>query len=283
MTRKLSYLIGILLFVSLTAILMAFTTDQNANVVIGQQTFNWNLPNAPAPTSSTLNNLGHIYYDGTYLFVADYENNRVLIYNGIPSGFNQQASVVVGQPDFVSDCANQGLVTPQAYTLYEPLGVASNGTTLLIADSGNNRVLIYSPIPTTNDASAIWVAGQSTFTSAVTAATSTGMNTPYDVCYAGTTMVVADGINNRVLLFNHVPAGNGTAANWALGQTSLTGHVAGNGSVTQMYVPQGVCFAGTTLVVADSGNNRVLLFSPMPAGNGWPPITWSARPGSAPP
>lgn len=259
---------GILVMGSMAVALCAFVSDQSANVVLGQQLFTGNLPNSPSPSNASLNNIGHIYYDGTYLYVADYGNNRVLIYNGIPSGLDQPANVVIGQPDFISDCPNQGLSTPEAYTLDGPVGVASNGTTLLIADSANNRVLIFSPIPTSNDASAIYVAGQGSFTSAAATTTSAGMDDPADVCFAGTTMVVADNFNNRVLLFSHVPTGNGTAANYALGQATLNAHVAGNGTATEMYEPQGVCFAGTTLVVADSGNNRVLLFSPMPAANG---------------
>ena len=48
------------------------------------------------------------FLDGTKLFIADTRNNRVLIYNSIPTENNASADVVIGQPDMVSNSANQG-------------------------------------------------------------------------------------------------------------------------------------------------------------------------------
>lgn len=128
-----------------------FTTGVSANTVIGPQTY-------------TLNNPYSTYTDGTKFFVADYTNNRVLIYNTIPTSSNTPADVVVGQADFNSVAANQG-ITPAANTLSDPRSIYTVGTKLIIADSGNYRVLVYNTIPASNNAFADVVIGQADFAS----------------------------------------------------------------------------------------------------------------------
>ncbi len=43
-----------------------------------------------------------VWIQGSKLFVADTQNNRVLIWNTIPTQNNQPADVVLGQPDFTT-------------------------------------------------------------------------------------------------------------------------------------------------------------------------------------
>ncbi len=72
------------------------------------------------------------------LYVADYENSRVLRY---PAG-STTADRVYGQPDFTSRTINTGGVS--ATSLYFPDGVAVDGTGgLYVADDWNNRVLFF--------------------------------------------------------------------------------------------------------------------------------------------
>ena len=47
-----------------------------------------------------------VYSDGTHLFVADYDNNRVLIWNNIPTSNGQAANMVLGQPNMTSSLAD---------------------------------------------------------------------------------------------------------------------------------------------------------------------------------
>ena len=77
------------------------------------------------------------FSDGSRLYLADQTNNRVLIWNSIPTASNVPPNVVVGQPNLEST----GLAST-ASNLWHPAGVYSNGTQLYIADSGNSRVLI---------------------------------------------------------------------------------------------------------------------------------------------
>ena len=71
-----------------------------------------------------------------------------------------QANLVLGQPDFIS--SNPG-ITSQGMNL--PTAVASDGVHLAVADTSNNRVLLWNTIPTQMDQKADVVIGQKDFTS----------------------------------------------------------------------------------------------------------------------
>jgi len=84
------------------------------------------------------------------LYVADTGNNRVLAWKNA-GGFTAAtvADLVIGQRDLYSISA-QGPANPNAVLsngLYEPTGVAVDGSgNLYVADAGNNRILRY-PAP----------------------------------------------------------------------------------------------------------------------------------------
>ena len=82
--------------------------------------------------------------DGTHLAVADTSNNRVLIWNTIPTQADQPADVVVGQKDFSS----LKPVVADATSLRAPQGVWLSGGKLYVADTLNNRIMIWNTIPT---------------------------------------------------------------------------------------------------------------------------------------
>ena len=115
------------------------TNGMNASYVLGQPNFT---SSTAATTQSGLNNPHGPGYDPTNnrLFVADYLNQRILIYDvsTITNGMN--ASYVLGQPNFTSSTAattQSGLNHPSD-TTYD---VSANR--LLVADFYNARVLIF--------------------------------------------------------------------------------------------------------------------------------------------
>ena len=129
-----------------------------ADVVLGQGDFTHNTSNDDdqdgtedsMPSDRTLN----YPYDGVFckndqLFIADYDNNRVLVWNTFPTTNFAPADVVLGQVDFTgstaNDADNDGTedATPSATTLYEPKGIYIEGDKLIVADGGNYRYLIY--------------------------------------------------------------------------------------------------------------------------------------------
>lgn len=79
--------------------------------------------------------------NGSHLAVAMF--NRVIVWNAWPSQNMQPANSVLGQPDFESNDANNGLTTPTAQSLSGPGRLAFHQDKLLVLDRNNNRVLIF--------------------------------------------------------------------------------------------------------------------------------------------
>lgn len=278
-----------------------------ANVVLGQPDFT-TLARSITQSAGTLLTPTAVASDGVRLVVADTGNNRVLIWNHIPTSNRTPADVVVGQPNFttITVPANHGV---SASSLLGPEGVWIQNGRLYIADTLNNRVLIYNRIPTSNGAAADLVLGQSDFTTfkqialseQSTAATATNMLTPVSVTTDGTRLFVTDLGFNRVLVWNTLPTSNGAAANFALGQPNLTTSVANNAYTVDsdnnyketpvlcsesigvdsndspiyspvcaatMSFPRFALFAGGRLFVADGGNDRIMVYQTMPTASG---------------
>ncbi|MBI3293072.1 MAG: NHL repeat-containing protein, partial [Elusimicrobia bacterium] len=240
-----------------------------ADVVVGQANMNANLANrgGSAASASTLSAPAGMYSDGTKLYVADRQNNRVLIWNAIPTTNGAAANVVVGQPDMVATPANT-----RQDALSGPIGVWVNGGKLFVADRDNHRVLIWNTVPTTSGANADVVVGQPDFNSGLRNRDSTTANNslsaPGHVSTDGTKLFIADTDNHRVLIFNNIPGGNATAADVAVGQPNLTtGSANQGGSVgaTTLNGPTFVYSDGTNLFIADRVNNRVVIFNVIPS------------------
>lgn len=126
-----------------------FDNFDDAAVVVGQADFAGTAPNQGGAAAANTLSLpyGNPLVDNGRLFVGDSMNNRVLAFNALPTVNNANADFVLGQPDFTT--------TTQATTrsgMFGPLSVAAGGK-MVVADSANNRVLIYNSIP--NDGSAL--------------------------------------------------------------------------------------------------------------------------------
>jgi hypothetical protein len=235
-------------------------TNTPADLVVGQP----NLTSSSGTTSQAgLDHpeLGLFVADGK-LFVADRNNNRILIWNSIPSTNGANADVVIGQPDFTSKVAQ----TTQD-GLHEPEGIWSDGSRLVVADEGNSRVLIWNTIPTSNGAPADVVIGQSDFTSSdiPEPPTAESLNQPGGVASDGTNLYVEDSSNNRILVYNPFPTTNNPTASVVLGQSDFThsDRNAGNTSPSKQTLdfPFGLSLIGSQLIVNDVVNNRFLIFN----------------------
>jgi sugar lactone lactonase YvrE len=176
---------------------------------------------------------------------------------------DETAAVEVGQPSFTVQ-----LVSPlSASSLSSPYSAFQAGTILAVGDEVNNRVLIYSPVPSVNGTAALTVVGQANFTSALPAAGSGGLSLPRGVWTNGRVLVVADSGNNRVLIYNLAAftSDSGGLASIVIGQTSMTGNLANRGGAAPtrftLNDPQGVFYDGHRLFISDTGNNRVLAYN----------------------
>jgi hypothetical protein len=185
---------------------------------------------------------------------------------------NMPASVVVGQPDFISSTANQG-ISRAANTLsgVRAVFVDSVGR-LIVADTGNHRVLIWNRIPTSNNASADLVLGQADFVSGSAnrggSADSNTLSTPSGVFSDGNRLVVSDRGNHRALIWNTFPTQNGQSADVVVGQTSMTATATACTASGLNNPAEGVWIYNNKLILAVKQHRRVLIWNSIPTSNG---------------
>jgi hypothetical protein len=80
---------------------------------------------------------------GDELPVADTANNRLLHWRTVPTaGAGHPAAVVLGQDSFDTNGENRWKAVTHD-SLCWPYGVCRHGNRLAVADSGNNRVMIW--------------------------------------------------------------------------------------------------------------------------------------------
>jgi hypothetical protein len=248
-------------------------TGQAANLLFGQPTFNSRIPDNAGASASTLQSPNSVFSVANKLFVADSANNRVLIWNTIPSANDQAADVVLGHPDFTGQAPNAGGVI-SATSFYSPCAVYSDGIHLVVADTGDNRVLIWNTIPVTNGQAPDLVLGQSNFVSgafnAGGSASASTLAQPRGIYIHSGELFVADPSNNRVLIWNSFPSVNGQAADVVIGQTTLTQAVVNSGglSASSLWQPMSITGFNGQIAVADTDNNRVLIWNSVPSVNG---------------
>lgn len=146
--RKACFAFVAMIAAGVTAALVAIAGDQQiASLVFGQADFYKNAPNyvdsagMAAPSAVAIDTTA----SPNHVWVADTGNNRVLgWYDASAYRSGAAADIVIGQDDFLSSAANQG-GTPGAGTLASPAGVGVDGSgNLYVADSGNNRVTVFS-------------------------------------------------------------------------------------------------------------------------------------------
>jgi len=254
-----------------------FPTANNlsADVVIGQQNFTSSNPNqGGAVGANTLSQPGGISGGGGKFLVTDNANNRVLIFNGIPTENNASANLVIGQPDFLSNSYSG----PTAASMYIPEDVWTNGEKVIVADRSNNRVLIWHSMPTTNGQAADIVIGQPDFSSNLPnqggGAAANTLRLPNGIASDGTKLCIADSGNSRALIFNHFPTANNQAADVVVGQPNFSDTNPNQGlghpdayTIGPDDSPQRVYFDGLRLYVCDKGNQRILIYNTTPTQN----------------
>jgi hypothetical protein len=220
----------------------------------------------PGSGTTGLNFPADVCVASSRVVVADRDNNRIMIWNGIPAVSGAPAQVVVGQPDFTTIIPGS-----TAGKTASPRGVWTDGTRLVVADTLNHRVLVWTTFPTANGQPADLVVGQPDFSTSSPGNGTSKMSAPHSVCSDGSKLFVADTENNRVLVFDPFPTASNPAATGVLGQNSFTNvtandddqNGANDGSPTgrTMRRPVGVTTIDNRLFVVDYDNHRVLIFT----------------------
>jgi DNA-binding beta-propeller fold protein YncE len=240
------------------------TDNMPAVGVLGQTNFT-TAPITAAPTASVLNTPKGIAIDPTTgkLFVADYENRRVLRWSSADKMINGSAAeAVLGQPDFVTATAGTS-----STKMARPYGIYVDAAgRLWVSDLSNNRVLRFDNASTIASGSpASRVLGQADFVTGTVNAggiSASTMSAPLGVFVdGGGRLWVAERDNKRVLRFDNAASkSNGDPADGVLGEPNFTTNTGGLSAslITRAYGVQ--VDAGGRLWVADRDNNRVLRF-----------------------
>jgi DNA-binding beta-propeller fold protein YncE len=203
------------------------------------------------------------------LFVADYGNSRVLVFNttSITDGMN--AANVLGQANFTDNTS--GLHTQSE--LNEPQDVAYDAANnrLFVADMRNNREMVFNTASITDGMNAANVLGQTNFTNNGSATTRSRMYNPDGVVVdsSNNRQYVPDGNNYRILVYSTSSITNGMNAANVLGQTNFTDNTFGvsqsllGGAALLSFDP-----VNNRLFTANYGSARVMVFNTATIPNG---------------
>ncbi|GLU52801.1 hypothetical protein Dfri01_22620 [Dyadobacter frigoris] len=223
--------------------------------------------------ASTLQYPSGIWSDGVMLIIADAWNHRVLVWHTFPVVSGQPADVVIGQPDFGSNLPNvKGIGNnPSERSLNWPYGVFSDGHKLWIADTGNRRVLYFEKIPTVNFAAANNVIGKDFFNERDYE--SNDAVWPYSVRVSDAGILsITDTQYYRSLIWKDWETAFSQKADVIIGQPDLES----SGQNQYRSLPESDTMSWTYdsfffkngIVLADTGNSRLLFFDKIPQTNG---------------
>ncbi|MEM4259125.1 MAG: hypothetical protein QXL17_08290 [Candidatus Thermoplasmatota archaeon] len=206
-----------------------FQTGQDADIMLSGIDFN----NTGGPL--LFNHPSGIVTDGKRLFLADTFNNRVLIWNTLPTD-NVPPDLVLGQKDFIANDPGTG-----RDKFNWPFGIATDGKHLVVSDVNNARILIWNTIPTENGTSAdIVLEGGGSFWTAQSERNLPGAS--WGVWTNGEKLVVSNtwsGDTGTILIWNTFPSRDNQPADLVL---------TGKGNIG---TPRHITSDGNSLIVGD--------------------------------
>lgn len=170
-----------------------FRSGQEADIMLSGIDFN----NTGGPL--LFNHPKGIATDGTHLLLADGNNNRILIWNSLPVD-NTPPDIVLGQPNFTTNYPGTG-----RHQMNWPVSVATDGKHVVVADTYNDRILIWDEFPSQNAEPAdIVLDGKPGFQFGKP--TKNGFSWPWGVWTDGQKLVVSSTMGGYVLIWNSFPA-----------------------------------------------------------------------------
>lgn len=260
------------------AVLKANQNGPAADLVVGQNDFtSRNAAFSNQNTKTALLSPQGIAFDPAGRLLVSDSASRVVVYPaGVVSG--GVASRILGLDPSLQVVGGTTQIALAAGTAF---GVTATAGAVIVADTGNNRLMIFPPVdswPAESaqlSPSASAVIGQSSYTVKKANqgngdASASSFNTPVDLAVAGGELFVVDGQNNRVLVFPVSPSGVSGAATRVIGQLDFpyTGVDLVEGREFNIFSPGGANGSAVVdqssnpahLYVADSQNNRILGF-----------------------
>lgn len=205
-------------------------------------------------TDARFNNPNGITSDGTNLYVAD-SGNRVIRKIEIAS-------------KKVTTLAGSGLLgatngTGLGATFSTPNGITTDGISLFVADSGNNRIRKITPLTgalaamTSDNAQVTTLAGSGSLGFNDAQGTLATFKGPYGITTDGTSLYVADG-SNRIRQID-IASKTVTTLAGSGAYSSIDGVGTSGATAASFYRPHGIAISPdhSTLYVTDSGSNKV--------------------------
>lgn len=172
-----------------------FITGQEAYILLSGIDFN------NTGGSLLFNHPMNIATDGTRLLLADTRNNRILIWNTLPDG-NVEPDLVLGQENFITN--NPGT---DMSSLNWPVGVATAEGKVVVADTYNDRILIWNSFPVSNGQEADISIELNNFSDP-----KDRIEWPWDVWTDGSKLIVTSTVGGTVLIYNTFPTFNNQSA-----------------------------------------------------------------------
>ncbi len=237
-----------------------------ADVVLGQADFYATRANRGAEAGPhTLNWCYGVAIADGRLIVCDTGNRRVLVWNEIPDRNGAPADLVLGQTRM--DCRDEnGGRGVDAGGMRWPHAAAMVAGRLVIADAGDNRLMAWNAMPRENGAPCDFVIGQSSaegadHNRAAYWPDAASLNMPYGCAATPEGLAVADTANSRLLGFAEFAMGAAATRLTGQGEFSAKGDNRWKAPARDSLCwPYGLAIAGDVAAIADSGNNRALLW-----------------------
>jgi hypothetical protein len=177
--------------------------------------------------------------------------------------------MVLGQAGFESRDENAGEV-PSAMSMRWPHAAAVWSGKLLVADAGNNRLLVWNSLPQQAGQSADFILGQSSVegvdhNQSFYWPRRNSLNMPYGICASERVgVLVADTANSRILGWNAQDLASNEGASALFGQPDFN---AKGDNRWQPAVADSLCWPysiqafESIIVIVDSGNNRISIWN----------------------
>ena len=277
--------------------MLAFTPDyyngKPASRIVGVQVLQQG--EQPHVSEKSIFGVSGVFIANDRLGIADPSTNRITLYDPYtqwaPETDTQpspDATAVVGQASFTNFDPNRGQTEPAANSLSQPSGAFYAGSELYVADTGNNRVVVFPSLTATSAASRLLgqmafnlnapnlVIGRELFlfngfssSGDLSGDFSDGGGIAIDNTSNPPHLYIADTFNNRILGYADVrKVRPGDMADVVIGQNDFQRtliNAPANRPDSQgnsgLFRPSGLAVdANGNLYVADSGNGRVLRF-----------------------
>ena len=139
--------------------------------------------------------------------ITDTQYYRVLGLNHWKDSLHRPADWIIGQDDFESNGMNRYQLQPQSNSLNWCYDAHFFESGLLVADTGNSRILWYPELPDRHGMEATSVIGPANFTTGsenegTRFGTENALYWPFSVSLAGNRLALADTGNHRIVFYD---------------------------------------------------------------------------------